>query len=97
MWFYVRRFVLGLAATLLVLGWGLTRYADAQLEAVSQGKSEAIAVWAGERMKPSQWTGNGDYIAGKTWYTYGIMFMSIGAALVVFAFPRGSWQPGIGH
>ncbi len=90
--FFVRRFVLGLAALLLVGGWGATRYADAQLQAAS-GKKETVAAWTGEKIKASAWVTRNDVIPGKTLYVAGVIGMGVGAALVVIAFPRGAWVP----
>jgi hypothetical protein len=94
--FILRRVVLGLGALLLVGGWGCTRYADSQLEAVASGKSEPIGVWEGEKVKASAWVGRQEFVPGKTLYRTGILCMGIGAVVVVTAFPRGSWHPHAG-
>ncbi|MHC4416727.1 MAG: hypothetical protein ACYS0G_15770 [Planctomycetota bacterium] len=91
--FILRRVLLGIGAALVVSGWGLTRYADGRFEAVASGKAEPIGVWDGERVKASAWVDRQDFVPGKTLYQTGILFMGIGAAVVVVAFPRGTWQP----
>jgi hypothetical protein len=94
--FILRRALLGIGAALLVLGWGCTRYADSRQEAVASGKSELIGVWQGERVKASSLVGDEGVIPGRTLYRVGILCMGIGVAVVVMAFPRGSWQPHAG-
>ncbi len=81
---------------MLIGGWGCTRYADSQLEAVSSGKAESVGVWDGERVKASTWVSQKNFIPGKNLYQTGILCMGIGAAVVVMAFPRGSWQAHAG-
>ena len=80
-----------------MVGWETTRYADAQLHAVATAKSEPITFWVGERTKTASWVGKGEYVSGKTLYLSGISSMALGAAFVVFAFPRGSWHPAAGR
>jgi hypothetical protein len=94
--FILRRALLGMGAVLLIGGWGCTRYADSQLEAVASGKAESVAIWDGERVKASTWVGKQDFIPGKNLYQTGILCMGIGAAVLVVGFPRGSWQPHAG-
>ncbi|MHC4219606.1 MAG: hypothetical protein ACYSU7_14280 [Planctomycetota bacterium] len=91
--FILRRVLLAVGAVLLVGGWGLTHYADAQLEAVASGKAEPIAVWDGERVKASAWVGKNEFLPSRNLYQTGILLMGIGAAVVIVSFPRGSWQP----
>ncbi|MHC4766098.1 MAG: hypothetical protein ACYTF2_13430 [Planctomycetota bacterium] len=94
--FILRRALLGLGAVLLIAGWGCTRYADSQQQAVASGKSEPLGVWQGERVKTSTWVGQQEFVPGKTLYRAGILCMGLGAAVVVMAFPRGSWQAHAG-
>ncbi len=91
--FYLRRFVLGLGAVLIVLGWGATGYADARQEAVDGGKSEALTLWVGESTRAKSYVQGDSIVPTKTLYTGGLIGMAVGAALLVGAFPRGSWQP----
>lgn len=91
--FLFRRVLLGMGAVLIIGGWGCTRYADSQLTAAASGRSESIGAWEGERVKASTWVKDESFIPGKTLYRFGILGMGIGAAVVVFGFPRGSWQP----
>ena len=94
--FILRRVLLGTGAVLLLSGWGLTRYADAQQRAVAPGKAEPIAIWDGERVKPSTWVGKNEFFPSRNLYQVGIIFMGIGVGVTVVAFPRGSWQPHAG-
>ncbi len=92
MHFYIRRTVLGLGAVLVVLGWGATRYADARQEAIDSGKSEALTLWVGESTRAKSFVDGDTVVATKTLYTFGVVGMAVGAALIVVGFPRGSWQ-----
>lgn len=84
----LRRFALGLGAVLLVVGWGTTRYADAQQAAVASGKSEPITAWVGERTKSSTFARSDEFISGRTLYMAGIGAMALGAAFVIYTYPR---------
>ncbi len=92
MWLVLRRLLLGLGAVLLVGGWGLLRYADARQQAVANGGSDQLTLWTGEKQKVGSWLA-AEELPGETLYRSGMIAMGAGAALVVFAFPRGSWQP----
>ena len=89
--FSMRRVFLGFALVLLVAGWGCTRYADAEMKAVSGG-NEAVTVWAGEKTKVSSWLSRDEYLSAKNLYRIGFLCMGIGTAVLVGAFPRGNWQ-----
>ena len=92
-----RRIGLGLGATLLVAGWGLTGYAEAQQEAVSIGKDRfqswitskdishttyRLPLPAGSR-PPSHITIT--IFAGRTIYATGIFAMALGAGVLGFS------------
>ena len=94
MGFVFRRFVLGLGAVLLVVGWGVTRYADTQQAAVAQGKAAPLTVWTGEKTKVGTWVSKKKFLPGRTLYVGGMVGMAVGAALVVFASPRGGLGRG---
>ncbi len=89
--FVIRRLTLGLGLVLLVAGWSCTRYADAEMKAVSSG-NEAVTVWTGERTKVSSWLGRDEYLSAKNLYRIGFLCMGIGTVVLVGIFPRGSWQ-----
>ncbi len=92
---FLRRLLLGLGVAGILGGWGTIQYGDAQLEALFAGNGDAAWWWLGERTKTSQWLGNDDFVSGKTLFFAGALGMGLGAAVVVLAFPRGSWTtPG---
>ena len=90
--FVIRRMLLGLGLVLLGAGGGCTRYADAEMKAVSGG-NDAVTVWAGEKTKVSAWVNRkGKRLSAKQLYQVGFGCMGIGTMLLVVTFPRGSWQ-----
>lgn len=91
--FWLRRSMLGAGAVCLVGGWGLTRYVDMRQTAIAEGGSDGVSAWVGKRTKASSLVGEEGVIAGKTIYLIGVTGMSLGAMLVIVAFPKGSWQP----
>lgn len=93
---FVRRLVLGLGLMLIVVGWGVTRYADARQEAIASGESASLQLWLGEPTKVKSWLGGDSFVPNRTLYTGGVIGMAAGACVIVLAFPRGSWQPSIG-
>ena len=51
----MRRFLVGAGLALLIGGWGCTRYADAEMRAVTAG-NDGVTVWD-ERMRPAHLEG----------------------------------------
>lgn len=88
---FLRRLLLGLGVASVLGGWGTIQYGDAQQRALFNDDSESAWWWLGERTKTSQWLGREEFVRGKTLFLAGALGMGVGAALVVFAFPRGSW------
>ena len=90
--FVMRRLMLGAGLAMLIAGWGCTRYADAEMQAVTSG-NDAVTVWAGEKTKVSSFVnGKKDGLGAKQLYQIGYLCMGIGTVVLVLTFPRGSWQ-----
>jgi hypothetical protein len=89
--FYFRRLVLALAAMMIAGGWGLTHYADAQLQTAASGSTEVVTAWTGERTKTRSWVEEDGFLPGRTMYWAGMIAMGVGAGILVTAFPRGAW------
>ncbi len=88
----MRRLLLGVGLAMLIAGWGCTRYADAEMQAVASG-NDAVTVWAGEKTKVSSFVNQKkDGLGAKQLYQIGFLAMGVGAILLVVTFPRGSWQ-----
>ena len=88
----MRRFLLGAGLALMIGGWGCTRYADAELHAVTAG-NDGVTVWAGEKTKVSSWISKKKKgLGAKRLYQIGFLSLAIGTVLLVASFPKGSWQ-----
>ncbi len=88
----MRRFLVGAGLALLIGGWGCTRYADAEMRAVTAG-NDGVTVWAGKKTKVSSWINQKKKgIGAKRLYQIGFLSLGIGTVLLVSAFPKGSWQ-----
>ena len=72
----LRRTMFGLGAALLVGGWGTTRYADEQQQAVRSGDSRRYVAWI---------RGLSGDIPTKTIYMTGVLSMALGAGLIGLA------------
>ncbi len=77
---------------MIVGGWGATSYADARQQVADAGKPEPITLWVGEATRAKTFVKAESAIPSKTLYTGGVIGMALGAAILVIAFPRGSWQ-----
>jgi len=87
---YLRRFVLGLALVLVVFGWGMTRWADAQVAAVAGGK-DAVEAWAGDKTRASTLINDSAFVTSRQLYMFGIGSMGIGVVMLALLAPRGGW------
>src|SRR5262245_27043421 len=79
-----------LGVTLLVTGWGLTRYAQAQQEAIASDNNDVMSYWVGQRVKISSWLSEDKkFISGHTLSLCGIISMGAGAAMASLALAAG--------
>lgn len=73
-----RRIVLGLGAALLVGGWGVTQWANKQVQATPT--NFRLRTWIGESENITEST--------RTIFAEGIVGMGIGAGLLAFSLPK---------
>ena len=68
----LRRILVAIGLVLLIGGWGMTQYAGARQESMSQ------------RNRAKAWMGEAGYVSGTRMYAGAILGMAVGAVLVVF-------------
>ena len=80
----LRQTLVGIGAALLVGGWGMTKYADAQVAVVSSlGTAVHLNTWANGRVAR-----NWIISPTRTTYKNGVLCMAFGAGLIGFGLSR---------
>lgn len=76
-----RRTIFGVAAALLVGGWGMTRLAHERIMHYPTGDAKRVWAW---RVSNSPYRGSGFFVTPRTMYMLGVAGMAAGAGLMAF-------------